>query len=268
MLISDSHAQCRCSARTVCNHAWGRTCYIHSTSRTDCCHEHHRSLLPGDQTAVLCTLLRVPAADLPPTCCAAYHAAESAVCHAVSGKRKRQENFQSRKRQAQTAPPGADVAIETAGVQDATAQPATSMATDDQLDQGVQASAALVMTRLAPKTELSGTTALPHDLSTNTMSLDRQLQQQMQGASSPWRAALANSPADSDHAVPSPIGQPDVQAVGASVNGQVKVQGVEKLAADHSGSKSGPQRCVVAKPVNEARGHTGYLTFARRSVDD
>ena len=28
------------------------------------------------------------------------------------------------------------------------------------------------------------------------------------------------------------------------------------------------QKCVVAKPVNDARGHTGYLTFARRSVDD
>ncbi len=28
------------------------------------------------------------------------------------------------------------------------------------------------------------------------------------------------------------------------------------------------QRYVVAKPVNDARGHTGYLTFARRSVDD
>ena len=25
---------------------------------------------------------------------------------------------------------------------------------------------------------------------------------------------------------------------------------------------------VVAKPVNEACGHTGYVTFARRSVDD
>ena len=28
------------------------------------------------------------------------------------------------------------------------------------------------------------------------------------------------------------------------------------------------QQYVVAKPVNDARGHTGYLTFARRSVDD
>ena len=26
-------------------------------------------------------------------------------------------------------------------------------------------------------------------------------------------------------------------------------------------------QCVVAKPLNDARGHTGYLTFARRSVD-
>lgn len=27
------------------------------------------------------------------------------------------------------------------------------------------------------------------------------------------------------------------------------------------------QRCTYAKPIAEARGHTGYLTFARRSVD-
>lgn len=28
------------------------------------------------------------------------------------------------------------------------------------------------------------------------------------------------------------------------------------------------EQIVVAKPVSDARGHTGYLTFARRSVDD
>lgn len=38
--------------------------------------------------------------------------------------------------------------------------------------------------------------------------------------------------------------------------------------AIQSKAKTGFEQHVVARPLNDARGHTGYLTFARRSVDD
>lgn len=38
--------------------------------------------------------------------------------------------------------------------------------------------------------------------------------------------------------------------------------------ANQAKAKPSFEQLVLAKPLNDARGHTGYLTFARRSVDD
>ena len=184
----------------------------------------------------------------------------------MSGKRRRQENFQSRKRQAPSAAPGADTSTETAITEDMDTQPAASVAMDSRLNPEMQSSVLLAVTGVAPETGSLGTTASLHDQTTDTANLNGQLQ--LQGVPPAGLAAHTMSPANSNHAASPPIAQPDEQANRASTNGQVNAPSVEKPATDRSGMKSGPQRCVVAKPVNEARGHTGYLTFARRSVEN
>lgn len=42
----------------------------------------------------------------------------------------------------------------------------------------------------------------------------------------------------------------------------------DPVQASQPRAKAGSEQRVVAKPLNDARGHTGFLTFARKSVDD
>ena len=88
---------------------------------------------------------------------------------------------------------------------------------------------------------------------------------QLQDAASLGAVADTISPARVT--APLPIAQPETQAVGLS-NGQSTTPGLQEAAKGTSQAMRTPQQYVVSKPVNDARGHTGYLTFARRSVDD
>ena len=103
----------------------------------------------------------------------------------------------------------------------------------------------------------------PHE--TNLMAPKAQLQPQLQDDTSLVRVSDTISPACV--IAPLPGAQPEVQAVGLS-NGESTTPKLQESAKGGSQAVLTPQRYVVSKPVNDARGHTGYLTFARRSVDD
>ena len=80
------------------------------------------------------------------------------------------------------------------------------------------------------------------------------------------QGAVADNISPAGVIAPLHVAQLEAQAVGPS-NGQRSTPGLES-ARGSSQAVPTPQRYVVSKPVNDARGHTGYLTFARRSVDD
>lgn len=190
----------------------------------------------------------------------------SVLC-AVTGKRKRQENFQSRKRQAAAAPastsnqaPAADFA------QHPIVNVDSAVASSSQLNQPMQHSAAAALNATGastPPSTAQSTMQTAHE--TSLMAPRAQLQPQLQDDASLGPVADAIRPAGV--IAPLPGAQPEVQAVGVS-HGQNAIPGLQESANGSSQPLQPAQRYVVSKPVNDARGHTGYLTFARRSVDD
>ena len=194
------------------------------------------------------------------------------MLHAVTGKRKRQENFQSRKRQAATEPTGASNHAQIAdAAQDTNANPEVTAALGPQLSQPTQHKAAAAMNATAASTpplaaQLTMQTAQQQtNLVSHSMEPNSQLQPQMQDQALPGPAADAISPVLDSVTSPLPVAQPEVQGV-SLCNDQGTTSGLQELARGNRQGLSS-QRYVVTKPVNDARGHTGYLTFARRSVD-
>ncbi len=97
----------------------------------------------------------------------------------------------------------------------------------------------------------------PHDLVTGTNG---------NVGSAPGRA-LHEANGDAHGATTADLAQPMVQQgqQGGVTQAEARTGDEKKM---NSSALPSSQRYVVAKPVNDARGHTGYLTFARRSVDD
>ncbi|KAL0032159.1 hypothetical protein WJX77_008335 [Trebouxia sp. C0004] len=171
----------------------------------------------------------------------------------VSAKRKRQEEFQSRKRQAlnpATSPASAAIHTTTtttpASPQGALAGQASLAAEDsDAMMMESSLTAAVPLNEQAAAEEgTAGDSVSPED---------------------PGSAPEANG--DAEGATTADLKQPVAQ--------QGQQGGVTQAKAHKGDEKKMPssalpslQRYVVAKPVNDARGHTGYLTFAKRSVDD
>lgn len=188
--------------------------------------------------------------------------AEMFVCiYAVTGKRKRQENFQSRKRQAATAVTGASnqaTAAEVAQNLTMNGDPTAPLST--QLDQPVQSEAAAAVNAVGASPPPSTTQLTPQQ--TDLVAPNMQSQVQPQNDASLGAAADTINPASATAPT-----QSNDHAVGLS-NGQGTRSGLQEPANGSRQAMPTPQRYVVSKPVNDARGHTGYLTFARRSVDD
>lgn len=185
----------------------------------------------------------------------------------MTGKRKRQENFQSRKRQAAAAPASTSSQAPSADVeQHPIANGPQVVASRAQLIQPMQHSAAALVNATGastPPSTAQSTMQTAHEI--KLMATGAQLQPQLQDDASIGAVAGAIRPAG----VIAPLlgAQPEVQAVGLSSNQSI----TPDLQQSAKGSIQAPpaaQRYVVSKPVNDARGHTGYLTFARRSVDD
>ena len=187
------------------------------------------------------------------------------VIHAVTGKRKRQEEFQSRKRQAPSAPVG--ISNQAAATQHLTTNPPEPAASlDAQVTQHKADAAVSAVGSSTPSSpdNLIMPTASPHTASVAFSNLpEPQLQDEMSLAP----GTDASDPAVGAVTSPLPASQTAAQAAHMS-NGQGTVPGLQDSAKGSRQEQPSPQRCVVAKPVNDARGHTGYLTFARRSVDD
>ncbi len=206
---------------------------------------------------------------------------------AVSAKRKRQEEFQSRKRQAlnpATSPASADIHTTTttttattpASPHGAPAKQATE-GSDAMMTEASLTAAAPLKEQVAEQetagglvgTEAPGTTApgngllaaslghTPHDVIAATNG----------NASSASGRALYEANGDANGAIATDLAQPVVQQ--GQQGGVTQAEARKGDAKDmNSSALLSSQRYVVAKPVNDARGHTGYLTFARRSVDD
>lgn len=191
-------------------------------------------------------------------------------CHcwlrAVTGKRKRQENFQSRKRQAATAPTGASNGGAT--TQNPTANlpgAAAAQQLDGHLTQPMQRKADAVVSAATAGTPSSPDQSTMQTNSTAPSNTPQpQLQEEEEAPPGPGTNAI--NPAGG--LAPSPLpASPTEGQPGGLPNGQGAAPGLLE-SAKASRQEPTPERCVVAKPVNDARGHTGYLTFARRSVDD
>lgn len=187
---------------------------------------------------------------------------------AVTGKRKRQENFQSRKRQTPAAPAG--TSNHAASTEHITANlPEVAAALDAQLNQPVQQKADAAVNAVGASTPSSAAPSTMQSVAQqiNLVTPSNQLQPQLQDVALPEPTADEINPTLTSITSPSPASQTDVQATRSS-NGQGNVPGLQDSAQGSRQGQPRPQRYVVAKPVNDARGHTGYLTFARRSVDD
>ena len=181
----------------------------------------------------------------------------------MTGKRKRQESFQSRKRQAATATPSTS---NQAPLADVAQHPAmngnTAAASKAQLNEPVQHGiAAAVNTTAACASPSTAQATMQTSHQNDLVAIGTELQD----AASLGAVADTISPARVT--APLPIAQPETQAVGLS-NGQSTTPRLQEAAKGTSQAMPTPQQYVVSKPVNDARGHTGYLTFARRSVDD
>ena len=215
--------------------------------------------------------------------------------YTVSAKRKRQEDFQSRKRQAQG--PVSASALPSQAVTQGTSSPICATAQVEGVDTG----------RSSPQKALSSAAAgLPtdsHDVnmadpSPMSAANDRQTlpkgsEEQLPGLGETASALPDTAAQPHTHTVgPETAGDPmhnnskgpitAQNAVAATVpHKQVQSHSVpDPELPGQAGEHGTPsearapavelaaQKYVFAKPVNDARGHTGYLTFARRSVDD
>lgn len=202
--------------------------------------------------------------------------------HAVSAKRKRQEEFQSRKRQAVDLTPGtvsgpsatnATSPGATASLPGTTAGQ-TSLATGNPEPTAMDAlpTADLPLTGQISAKQLGAEATNPGSatisgikpstaaslLDVDTATGDH--------ADNPSQSLILDAHGDANGAIQPDSSPPQAHSTQQSGFNQVK----NSKATDRMNGSAAPtsQRYVVAKPVNEARGHTGYLTFARRSVDD
>ena len=229
--------------------------------------------------------------QLEPYCnCGCGHASfltAQPTVRAVSAKRKRQEEFQSRKRQAlNPATSPAPGAIHTTTTTTTTTTPASPQgapaehATEGSDAMMVEASltAAVPLNEQPAEQETAGGLIGPEDPGTIAPGYGLLAAPLGQTTHAPVAAtngnvdsapgrALHEANGGANGAIATDLAQPVVQ------QGQ---QGDVTQAEAHKGDEKkmnsstlpSSQRYVVAKPVNDARGHTGYLTFARRSVDD
>lgn len=210
---------------------------------------------------------------------------EGVHCQQVSAKRKRQEEFQSRKRQAlnpatspapaaihtttattttPTSPEGAPAEQTTEG-SDAMMSDASLTAAVPQNEQAAEEeTAGGLVGPEDPGATASGNGLLaassgqtPHDPMTGTNEIV---------GSAPGRA-LHQVNGDAHGATTAGLAHPVVQhgQQGGVTQAEARKGNEKKM---NSSALPISQQYVVAKPVNDARGHTGYLTFARRSVDD
>ena len=183
--------------------------------------------------------------------------------YAVTGKRKRQENFQSRKRQAAAAVTGTSKQATTAEVaQNPTMNGDPTAAVSAQINQPLQSQAAAAVNATDASPPPSTTQLTPQQ--TDLVAPNVQSQVPPNDASF---GAAADTISPASATAPTTVAQSDVHAVGLS-NGQGTRSGLQEPASGSRQTIPTPQQYVVSKPVNDARGHTGYLTFARRSVDD
>ena len=197
------------------------------------------------------------------------YTAECFLLHAVSAKRKRQEEFQSRKRQAQ-APSAANdnLSVTTTGSAQMSATPSgpATQATDS-LDISMTEAAPTTSAPMNGQTQLEGSAAQSNATKGSSAAVPGLLSQpQLADDIQRDAPSAANDNANSLQAtLPQAKGAPD----GVATAAETRQAGGSKAHQGLAGSVvPSAQRCVVAKPVNDARGHTGYLTFARRSVDD
>ena len=202
----------------------------------------------------------------------------------VSAKRKRQEEFQSRKRQSlnpaispapaanhtttttttPASPPGAPAEQASLAAEGSDAMmmeasltaavPLNEQAAEKETVGGPEGPGTIVPGNGLLAASLGQT---PHDPVTGTNG---------NAGIAPGRA-LPEAKRDANGGTAADMAQPVVQ--------QGQQDGVTQAEARQGNEQKmnsyvlpSSQRYVVAKPVNGARGHTGYLTFARRSVDD
>ncbi|KAL0050603.1 hypothetical protein WJX82_003129 [Trebouxia sp. C0006] len=212
---------------------------------------------------------------------------EGVQCQQVSAKRKRQEEFQSRKRQAlNPATSPAPGAIHTTTTTTTTTTPASPQgapaehATEGSDAMMVEASltAAVPLNEQPAEQETAGGLIGPEDPGTIAPGYGLLAAPLGQTTHDPVAAtngnvdsapgrALHEANGGANGAIATDLAQPVVQQGQQGDVTQAEAQkGDEKKM--NSSTLPSSQRYVVAKPVNDARGHTGYLTFARRSVDD
>ncbi len=206
---------------------------------------------------------------------------------AVSAKRKRQEEFQSRKRQAlnpATSPAPANIHTTTtittpASPHGAPAEQANLAAEGfDAMMSEASPTAAVPQNEQAAETEIAGGLVGPEEPGTTAPGNGLLAAPLGQTPHNPVAASSGNTGSkpgravheangDANGAIASDLAQPVVQQGQEGDVTQAEAhKGDEKTM--NSSALPSSQRYVVAKPVNDARGHTGYLTFARRSVDD
>lgn len=202
--------------------------------------------------------------------------------YVVTAKRKRQEEFQSRKRQALTpaaSPASANThttATTPASPQGAPAEQATEGS--DAVVVEASLTAAVPLNEQPAEQETAGGLIGPEDPGTIAPGNGLLAAPLGQTPHDPFRAtngnegsaprrALHEANGDANGAIATDLAQPVVQqGQQGGVTQAEAPKGDEKNT--NSSALPSSQRYVVAKPVNDARGHTGYLTFARRSVDD
>ncbi|KAL0025791.1 hypothetical protein WJX79_000295 [Trebouxia sp. C0005] len=182
---------------------------------------------------------------------------EGLHCQQVSAKRKRQEEFQSRKRQALSpatspAPAAMHSNIITTSTTPASPQGAAAL----QASLAAEGSDAMIM-------EASLTAAEP-------LNERAAGEEKVGGPEGPGNApgrALHEAKGDANGATSADLVPLVFQAgqQGCVTQAEAHTGAGKKL---NSSALPSSHRYVVAKPVNDARGHTGYLTFARRSVDE
>ena len=171
--------------------------------------------------------------------------------YSAGNKRKRQEEHQSRKKQVIEAP--------TLAAEDLTSH-LPAQATDSSTDVGGAAS-------VADKLDVEMVQVTQEQSQTETVPQIQALTASIQPAKPDINAGddalqLVKQEAFQSTKPVTPVSSVEQPPRVDKANGVVVQQAVQSKA------KAGFEQHVVARPLNDARGHTGYLTFARRSVDD
>ena len=188
------------------------------------------------------------------------------VALAVSAKRKRQQEFQSRKRQAMTA--AADPILVGNNANGGSPAPAASgqvsAATDVPEPSAISAASTSPMLVDALQEPWRSARQQPEQQPVPGDNARQKVQAGL-GATSHRPVAEVNGNPNSTDSADARVSSTSKHALTANPASQLQSQ--QAKTVDNTAGHAVP-KYVVAKPVNEARGHTGYLTFARRSVDD